>query len=192
MSTEPVLPIVQGDWVARIEHTRYAAIGRVRQSYWDREPGGAVCMDVVLYDTAGVDIGRTSPAMGGPKTFEPAVEFGEWWQRIEKPNFPLISKLVGLPSQGHPGKVTLVETLYHATGLKPKPARTKPRKQSRDYPRAKVVVVKSTNGAEIEAAALRRSAQELRDVAKGISDGVMASTLIGRARTLEAEAAALS
>lgn len=189
--TEPVLPIVQGDWVARIEHTRYAAIGRVKQSYWDREPGGPVCMDVVLYDTGGVVIGRTSPAMGGPKTFEPAVEFGEWWQRIEKPNFPLISKLVGIPSKENPGKVTLVETLYHATGLKPKAARTKQRKQSRDFPRAKAIVIKSTNGAEVEAAALRRSAQELRDAAKGLSDGVIASSLIDRARTLEAEAASL-
>lgn len=61
--------------------------GRVKECYWD-----GCCkewvMDVVLYSPEGERIGRTSPAMGGPRHFEPAVPV-EYWQRIQKPTFPL-------------------------------------------------------------------------------------------------------
>lgn len=196
---EPVLPIVQGDWVAWTGDSSSIQIGRVRQANWDREPGGAVVMDVVLYHTSGEVEGRSSPACGGPKSFEPAVTFGEeaGWQRIEKPDFPLNLEYKSVPSQDKPGWFTLVATFYHKDGLSPKPARTKRKKQSSDYPRQpyKLVYVPSepSNGPEFEAAGLRRAAQELRDLGRRLSavDG-SPSALTARAAELEAEADKLS
>jgi hypothetical protein len=200
MSDERVLPIVQGDWVAGRDHSRYIQIGRVKQAYWDRLGGrgdGAVCMNVVLYDYAGKVLGRVSPAMGGPKTYEPAIEFDETWQRIEKPNFPLRPKLQGIPSD-KPGMVTLVDTLFHDEegAMKPKAIRTKVRKQSSDYRRGgRVIFVERdpNNGVHVEVASLRRAAQEMIDTARLVerTDGRTSHVLRNRAAELNAEADAI-
>ncbi len=50
------------------------------------EPEGAY--DLVIYARDGTRIGRESPAMGGPRGFEPFCS-AENWQKIEEPRFPL-------------------------------------------------------------------------------------------------------
>jgi hypothetical protein len=186
------LPIVQGDWVATKGHHASIQIGRVKQSW--READGKVYMNVVIYAPSGEDVGRVSPACGGPKRFEPSLTFDDYWQRIERPRFPLRRKDMGVPSE-KPGWVTLVSTYYHDDGdggLRPKAVRTRPRKQSGDYPRDRVRIIRipaePTNKGEMDVAALRRSAQELRDLSKNLSEEG-AQILLDRARELDAEAA---
>lgn len=62
-------------------------LGKVKVCYWDGCAEQWV-MDVVLFDADGRCIGRESPPMGGPDSFEPAVPV-EHWQRIAEPDFPL-------------------------------------------------------------------------------------------------------
>lgn len=79
-------PVEEKDWVIERD-VQHPQLGRVKERYWDSACSQWV-MDVVLYSPDGQRLGRTSPAMGGPRSFEPAVPF-EYWQRIEKPVFPL-------------------------------------------------------------------------------------------------------
>jgi hypothetical protein len=44
--------------------------------------------DIALYSRQGNKIGRESPAMGGPTTFEPACDL-TYWKAIKTPVFPL-------------------------------------------------------------------------------------------------------
>jgi len=67
----------KGDWVVSSSE-----IGRVRKVW----PDGTI--DVVIYNRAGQILGRTSPAMGGPATFEPCCNPSNW-KPIEPPRFPL-------------------------------------------------------------------------------------------------------
>lgn len=195
---EPVLPIVQGDWVASRDHGSRPQIGRVRQSYWDREPGGEVIMDVVLFSPEGEKIGRESVPCGGPKSFEPACSFDDRWMRIEPPDFPLTRHAIQIPIPEKPGMVRL-EYTYQAvdggSGMAEKPVRTKVKKQSTDRPRSRVRVVMvpalPTNDANSQAAGLRRAAQELRDSARDLP-GASADILRQRAAELDAEATQLS
>lgn len=199
--TEPVLPIAQGDWVATKDHGMSIQIGRVRASYWDREPGGKVCMDVVLYDTGGVKIGRDSIPLDGPKSFEPSLTFDGYWQRIDPPRFPLDRHFVKLPIPDKPGSVTLAYT-YQAVpgvcdGITPKPVRTKAKVQSYQRTRSKVRVIyverpePEGNGAEVEASSMRRTAQLLYEEAR-LHPGALGDSLKSRAATLEADAEKIS
>lgn len=189
-----VLPIVQGDWVSTPGHHMGIQLGRVKQSW--RDTDGRVYMNVVLYLPSGEDVGRLSPPCGGPKRFEPAIEFNDNWQRIERPEFPLRLVDENIPCEDKPGWFTLVCTYYHSKGcgLKPKAVRTKPKKQSSDRPRSRVQVVyvptDPGNAADNVIASCRRSAQELRDVAKKYGDP--GGRLVARAEELEAEADALA
>lgn len=191
MSQPEVLPIVQGDWVATKEHGMGVQIGRVRYSWRD---GDEVLMDVVLYSPEGEKVGRTSPAMGGPRSFEPALTFDErWWQRIEKPDFPLVFRDGRVPSS-KAGWVTMVYTVQalnpgdtHA--LKGKPVRTTVKVQARDRARVKPWTAPPPRQIDGEIAALRRAAQELRDTAR--LEGVSPGPLLARAAELEKEAEAL-
>lgn len=64
-------------------------IGVVLNTYMDCiEPSEGLLLDIALYDRDGELIGRESPAMGGPKGFEPACT-AIHWQEIKKPRFPL-------------------------------------------------------------------------------------------------------
>ncbi len=72
----------KGDWVfdnceliGVVKHDPYTVSGRVH-------------IDVTIYDRNGNPLGRVSPAMGGPKNFEPALEADEWVV-IKRPTFPL-------------------------------------------------------------------------------------------------------
>jgi hypothetical protein len=162
---ERVLPIAQGDWVATTYDSMTIEIGRVRQSWWK---GDEVLMNIVLYAASGATLGRTSPACGGPKSFEPAVLFDDHWQRIERPQFPLQLVDATIPCPDKPGWATMVLTYYHKGdgSLAPKPSNLQE---------------------DIEVAALRRSAQELRDQSRHMpADWKL--RLRERAHTLEAEA----
>ncbi len=73
-------PVKPGDWVANPA----GEIARVKDIGFD----GSYVVDLYLYDRDGTKLGRTSPAMGGPRTFEPCCDYS-WWHRIEEPVFPL-------------------------------------------------------------------------------------------------------
>ncbi|CAN7388779.1 hypothetical protein [Variovorax sp. LjRoot178] len=65
-----------------------ARVAKVREAYapTKHEPEGAY--DLVIYARNGKKIGRESPAMDGPRGFEPFCS-AENWQQIEEPRFPL-------------------------------------------------------------------------------------------------------
>ncbi|MDN8616524.1 hypothetical protein [Variovorax ginsengisoli] len=65
-----------GMWIAN-EHS----LGRVRYVH----PEGT--LDIVLFERDGRQIGRVSPAMGGPRGFEPCAS-PEGWAEIARPAFP--------------------------------------------------------------------------------------------------------
>lgn len=84
MTDDAPFPFRPRDWVRPVGDHR--TLGRVREVRWY---DGRVHIDVVLYDLDGTRIGRSSPVMGGPRTFEPALE-GADWERIAEPDFPLV------------------------------------------------------------------------------------------------------
>jgi hypothetical protein len=188
---QPVLPVVQGDWVARNSGGGFE-VARVRQSYLD---DGQVYVDLVPYSLEGEAIGRQSPSLDGPKSYEPWCQFTDnGWQRIERPEFPLVREMVERPTTE--GRVALVLSIFHTErgSVKLKPVRTVRRKQSQDYPSTKVRVIQvstdPSNHLNAEIAAIRRAAQELRDAARTLG-GEAASAVLQRASALEAEAAKL-
>lgn len=76
----------EGSWVASFHSASPdfgAQIGRVKEVHFD----GSI--DIVLYAKTGRRIGRESPAMGGPKGFEPCC-CADYWEPIEKPDFDFI------------------------------------------------------------------------------------------------------
>jgi len=75
--------IRQGSWVARFDNANYPPIGKVKRMYQFGDEG---LLDVVMFDSYGQRLGRVSPAMGGPTSFEPACP-AELWEPIEKPAF---------------------------------------------------------------------------------------------------------
>ncbi len=109
------LPFKPKDWVSSNLDQDIAQVKAVHFS------DGEVLLDLVLYDTIGNKIGRESPAMGGPRTFEPCCSADDW-ERIEEPAFPLSPKWV----KGSDGKTTM---RYWAGGrLPPANWKKKPRK----------------------------------------------------------------
>lgn len=82
-------PCKPGDWV-----TDNVQIAKVKGVDWD---GTEVVVDLVIYDRDGDKLGRTSPIMGGPRTFEPSCSW-KFWHRIPAPDFPL--RLVSTPIEG--------------------------------------------------------------------------------------------
>lgn len=79
-------PLAMNDWVLE-KNIQHPEIGQVKECYWDSSSQEWV-MDVVLYGPEGNRIGRSSPAIGGPEHFEPAVPVNHW-ERIEEPDFPI-------------------------------------------------------------------------------------------------------
>ena len=77
------LPVKSGDWV--VAKADGGKIAIVKSAKWDT---GRVVVDLVLYDRNGGKIGRASPPLGGPRTYEPNLDYADW-RRIEKPNFPI-------------------------------------------------------------------------------------------------------
>jgi len=82
-------PFKPGDWVAGIgDHRRLAKVKDV-----SRDEAGEILLDLWLYDPEGARIGRDSPALGGPKTFEPSC-VAQAWERIARPTFPVGMKWI--------------------------------------------------------------------------------------------------
>lgn len=79
--TDAPLPFRPGDWVTD-ENDRIAKV----KSVW--RAGGEVLLDLWLHTHGGIKTGRETPAMGGPKTFEPACP-ADGWSRVAKPSFPI-------------------------------------------------------------------------------------------------------
>lgn len=75
---------VEGGWVAEADACHGMGfrprIARVKHIYDDGS------LDLVLYSHTGERIGRETPAMGGPTSFEPYCS-AENWEPIEKPEF---------------------------------------------------------------------------------------------------------
>lgn len=82
MSNTPEL--APGDWVVSRSWERLAQVKDFHPGFGSLEPS----VDLVLFARDGTRIGRESPAMGGPKGFEPCCGASNW-VRIKKPAFPL-------------------------------------------------------------------------------------------------------
>lgn len=174
---EDVLPVAAGDWVASLDGTSFQ-IGKVRQSY---RAGGQILIDLVVYDTEGNRVGRVSPAMGGPRTFEPAITYSGGFRRIEPPSFPIRRTMRNEPTDD-PAWSRIVYD--HHASVVGKPERTVVPKRRR--PGNGGGRRRTDFDPELERAALRRAAQELRDLAR--SQPEAAAALKTRAGALEAEA----
>lgn len=78
-------PIFQpGMWAMRADDVFRPMLGRIRSVHSD----GSI--DVVIFAADGDRLGRVSPAMGGPSSFEPCCG-AENWIPIERPDFDLLS-----------------------------------------------------------------------------------------------------
>lgn len=81
MTDDAPLPFRPRDWV----DCGSGSVGKVKRVY---RCNGEVLLDIVLYDRKGNLLGRSSPAEGGPRGFEPACP-AEHFRRIAEPSFPL-------------------------------------------------------------------------------------------------------
>lgn len=164
------LPVKPGDWVASHNNAGYVAKVKNVVRYKDE-----VLVDLILFSRTGERIGRESPAMGGPRTYEPSCDYANW-HRISKPEFPITLKWI--PTED--GRVT--GAYHHGAQQLPDRAWVRP------MPRAAGGIAKTSNfNPEMEAAALRRAAQEMRDAARNPSG----PSLTERAANLEQQAANL-
>lgn len=77
-----IFPFKPRDWIS----DRSGRIARVKTIYEGRP--GEILFDIIMYDRDGSCLGRTSPVMGGPRTYEPSCSI-EGWHRIPEPDFPI-------------------------------------------------------------------------------------------------------
>jgi len=171
-------PVKPGDWV--VSKFDLAKVAKVKSVYRLDVEGftGKCLVDLVLYSRSGEVVGRESPSMGGPKKFEPAMDYCDW-ERIDDPGFPI--ELRAVPDAKRLG----TSTLMFATRGNRLPDRewVKPERKLR-APRSVEKHPETDFDPELEAAARRMAAQELRDAhRKGSID-----LLIKRAEELEREA----
>lgn len=178
------VPYSKGDWL-ETTGDRQLRIARVREAYWSRDSDGEVKLygDLWLYNYNGDRTGRDSPAMGGPRTYEPFCDLSEY-QRIAEPEFP-----IGLYAHDTSETNYTFRYMTKAKVLGPR----KPRKKAAPVKAiAKVVVVESDNGfdPQAEARALKIAAENLRDTARALPVEARA-LVIEKAEGLERQAAAL-
>lgn len=76
----------KGVWVMSSDVVSRPQLGRVHSVYED----GTI--DIVIYGASGERIGRVSPAMGGPRGFEPCCS-ADLWTPIQRPDFEKIASL---------------------------------------------------------------------------------------------------
>jgi hypothetical protein len=167
-------PVKAGDWLGRFSSTgSLDSVAKVKSVYLDRCPGHEqVLVDLWIYDFQGNRLGRTSPPMGGPRTFEPACSLAGW-TRISPPTFPICLKWV---------KQADGKFVAGNSGPKPLPFGTFKARPSRP----KTAALVTPNEPQLDAPALRRAAQELRDVAR--QHPSVADALVARAVVMETEA----
>lgn len=78
------MDIQENGWVAEA-NTNYGLCFRPQLARVKRvHPDGS--LDLVFYSCSGLKLGRVSPAMGGPKGYEPCCD-AENWEPIGKPDF---------------------------------------------------------------------------------------------------------
>ena len=164
MTDFDTFPVKPGDWVG----SRASRVAKVRRVY--RYEGVVLC-DLVLFSNKGERTGRESPAMGGPKKFEPACPYAGVWFRITQPVFPL--RFVWEPTENG----TKIARIFL-------PARLPERKWT---PPARRSASVRNFDPELEAKARIMAAQELRDAARAHN----APALTERAIVLENEASAM-
>jgi hypothetical protein len=184
------LPFKGGDWVESKEGV--LQVGIVKRCYWSRGWNGQpdeILIDLYLYDYDENRVGRVSPVMGGPRTFEPSLSAGDW-KRIEKPRFPIT--IQGIPSEDG----TRVRFGY-ATKAKVLPDRQYIKKKRKIAAFVTPAVqVPNPNGFNLEAEILgkRLAAEKLRDTAHKLfkDNPDVRATMIAEAEKLEREAEALA
>jgi hypothetical protein len=153
-----VYPLAHGDFIIRVYDNQ---IARVRSIYWvnDQYSTGFL-MNLSMYRWSGIVAGRMSPACGGPRDFEPAIPFHEnEWKRIEKPNFPIASRVKGVLDE-NTGKYIYREQPY----LDYLPFRKIVRVKKKS-PTNKPKVIENFD-LELEIRAMRIAANKLRDLAR--------------------------
>lgn len=84
-----IMRLQKGDWVMSVSNPYNPSIAKVKDAYADPVFEGQELVDLVLYSHTGEKIGRSSPALGGPKGFEPACD-ASLWTRIKPPNFDIL------------------------------------------------------------------------------------------------------
>ena len=90
MTPDKIPSLKPGDWVAtRLDYFCRPQIAKIK-AVTSAEDGlcGEPSLDLIIFDIDGTRIGRESPAMGGPRSFEPCCAV-EGWFAIKKPDFPL-------------------------------------------------------------------------------------------------------
>lgn len=97
--------------------------GRVATVKEIHEYEGEILFDLVMYDRDGTRLGRVSPALGGPRTFEPMCSI-EGWERVAAPTFPMVPKWVNQPD-GTNRAMYWSKRLPPANWKKPKPRAVK-------------------------------------------------------------------
>lgn len=177
-----VRPVTPGDWVASLPSLSFQ-IGRVKDSYFG---DGEFLVDVVLYDPDGGKIGRVSPRCGGPRSFEPAMLYAGAWRRIREPVFPLTREVRYEPCDRPGYRTVCFDEHGSVTAIA---ERTEPVKRRGRFTSVYHKHTRNNFDPELEKAALRRAAQELRSAAK--QEPSAADGLRKRAAELEAEAAKL-
>lgn len=147
------LPFKPGDWAVDPCGERVAKVVRVYRC------GDDVLLDLSIYSHKGDRLGRTSPAMGGPKRIEPACD-AKNWERIAEPDFPITLKWV-------PGDDGKVSARYWAGNRLP-PANYIPRPRK---PKAKPVPRHSDFPAQMN----REELAHLVDLFNGANDPISQS-----------------
>lgn len=142
------LPFKPGDWVSDGSDR----VATVRRVYWGYPDENEVLLDLIMYDWEGDRLGRVSPSMGGPRSFEPACS-ADGWRRVNKPTFPMEPKWVADPER--PG----VKVSRYWAGKTLPPANWVPRQRRARMP-AKFVL--PTPDPELD---------RLREALKQIADG---------------------
>ncbi|WP_087865077.1 hypothetical protein [Comamonas thiooxydans] len=73
-----------GSWVARRDWQQIAQVKEFNPPGF----GAGATLNLVIYSRTGERLGRVSPAMGGPRGFEPCCDATDW-APIKKPAFSL-------------------------------------------------------------------------------------------------------
>jgi hypothetical protein len=165
-----VPPLASVDWVA-YQHGSPPDIGRVVRCY--KVYDNTFCMDLKLFSLKGTLLGRTSPAEGGPKSYEPALPVAGW-VRIKKPAFP--TNLQWIPKEDDPEILVAGFGGFKVIGF-----RTTAVVTSRPVALGNI---KTDFDPRLEAASRRMAAQTLRDVNRKTPN----QALIDEAVRLEKEA----
>jgi hypothetical protein len=177
MSTDTIYPLTRGDYIIRKYDNRLA---RVRSIWWD-DYEKEFCMNLSIVSAEGADMGRVSPACGGPTTFEPAITFRpDEYERIDIPSFPISVALKWV--DGGDGKLVARDV----ASVKVLPFR-KHKRRAKVRPKPSPAPIKGNFDPELEAASRRMAAQSLRDIARS-STPDNAEKLRAQAKVLEAEA----